>query len=186
MPNIQKTFNFTTVPIDQLYIMCHSIFTEMGVIDLQQTTEPDNQSIWIITGVSPSMWGWGGMQIGVKIWSSVEGTSTIEVFGYIAQLSVTPLTEKMDEFLLKLQGRLLAEYSYDFQYEKLTRFLPKYAMQFTKIDGIVLVLVLTITFVSVLVGALSRSGGVILIGPILGLGYFLGKKFLFGSMTSKD
>lgn len=185
MPNIVQKYNFNELSPDSLYKDCLSIFSEMGVVNIQESSAADDPSVKEISGVAPSMWGWGGMQLGVKIYQTGSITS-IELNGFIAQLGVSPLTGKMDEFLKRLQDKLLAEYNYNFQYEKLTRFLPKYKLSFSKIDGVVLLLIIVITFITTFANVFGRVSEAILIGPVLGIGYYLGKRYLFGSKNVED
>jgi hypothetical protein len=185
MPTINQKYDFTGLSPENLYKNCIDIFNEMGVVNIQEGTTPDNPSIKTINGVAPSMWGWGGMQLGVKVYQSDTVTS-IELMGFIAQLGVSPLTSKMDEFLKKLHDKLIAEYNYDFQYEKLTRFLPKYKLHFSKTDGVAVLLIIIVTFITTFAEVFGGAGGVIFMGPVLGLGYYLGKKYLFSSKTIEE
>ncbi|PJE67699.1 hypothetical protein COU95_00945 [Candidatus Shapirobacteria bacterium CG10_big_fil_rev_8_21_14_0_10_40_9] len=154
----------------------------MGVLEIQESNLIDNTSVKTIDGVAPSVWGWGGMKLGVKVYQTNNITS-IELNGFIAQLGVSPLTGKMDDFLKRLHDKLATQYNYDFQYEKLTRFLPKYKLHFSKIDLTVLSLILVITFISTFANVFGGISKAILIGPVLGIGYYLGRKYLFSNKT---
>ncbi len=182
MPNIIEKYEFIELSSDNIYKECASIFNEMGVINLQESTDPGNITIRTINGVSPSVWGWGGMQLGVKVYQ--ENNKTLaELNGFIAQLGVSPLTSKMDEFLKRLQDKLKVNYNYNFQYEKLTRFLPKYKLHISKVDAGVVLLILIVTSITTFSDVFGGTGGGILTIPVLGLGYFLGKKYLFNKRS---
>lgn len=185
MPNIVQKYDFIGLSSENLYKDCLSIFSEMGVVNIKESNTADNPPVKELTGVAPSMWGWGGMQLGVKIYQT-DNVASMELNGFIAQLGVSPLTGKMDEFLKRLHDKLLTEYNYNFQYEKLTRFLPKYKLHFSKIDVTVLLLILVITFISTFANVFGGVGEAILIGPVLGIGYYLGKKYLFSNKQVED
>jgi hypothetical protein len=85
----------------------------------------------------------------------------------------------MDEFLQKMQATLATKYNSSFEYEKLTRFLPKYKLSITGKDKKVFMAIIIGTFVTTILGKLSGFGAEILItGTVVLLGYFLGKKYL--------
>lgn len=184
MPNIVQKYDFIGLSSENLYKDCLSIFSEMGVVNIKEGNAT-NPSVKEITGVAPSVWGWGGMQLGTKIYQT-GNVASMELNGFITQLGVSPLTSKMDEFLKRLHDKLLAEYNYNFQYEKLTRFLPKYKLHFSKIDFTVSLLILVITFISTFANVFGGISEAILIGPVLGIGYYLGKKYLFSNKTIED
>ncbi len=185
MPNIVQRYDFIGLSSENLYKDCLGIFNEMGVINIKESNAVDNPSVKEITGVAPSVWGWGGIQLGVNVYQ-INNTASIELSGFIAQLGVSPLTSKMDDFLKKLHDKLATQYNYDFQYEKLTRFLPKYKLHFSKIDLIALLLILVITFFSTFANVFGGMSEAILIGPVLGIGYYLGKKYLFSNKTTEN
>jgi len=185
MPNIVQKYEFTGLSSDNLYKDCLNIFNEMGVVNIQQSSLTDNPSIKTISGVSPSIWGWGGMQLGIKAYQ-IGNITSVELSGFIAQLGVSPLTSKMDEFLKRLQDKLQTEYNYNFKYEKLTRFLPKYKLQFSKVDWIAILLIIAVTFVTTFADVFGGVSEAVLLGPVLGLGYYLGKKYLFSSKTIEE
>lgn len=185
MPNIVEKYDFVGLSADCLYKECLSVLQEMGVVDIQESNLTEDASMKIIDGVAPSIWGWGGIKLGVKIYQT-NNTTSVELNGFIAQLGVSPLTSKMDDFLKRLHDKLLNQYSYTFQYEKLTSFLPKYKLHFSKIDITVLLLILVVTFVSTFANVFGGIGEAILIGPVLGLGYYLGKKYLFSNKTIEE
>lgn len=170
------------LPIDKLYNYCLNIFNEMSITNIDQGNAPNSQSIRLISGVAPSVWGWGGMQLSVKVYQT-DDNSSIELNGFIAQLGVSPLTEKMDEFLKRLQNKLLIEDNYNFQYKKLTGFLPKYKLHFSKTDGLVLLLIVMVTFITTFANVFGNVSEAIMLGPTLGIAYYLGKKYLFGNKS---
>lgn len=175
MPDIIEKYNFVGLSVDQLYNECLNVLKEMGVVEIKENNDASAKTIF---GVAPSIWGWGGMRLGVKICQSDNATS-LELNGFIAQLGVSPLTGKMDDFLKRLHDKLLTRYNYDFQYEKLTRFLPKYKIQFSKIDLIIILIVTGITLITTFETEFLGFNEAIIIGPTIGLGYLLGRKYLF-------
>ncbi len=185
MPNIVEKYDFVGLSSDCLYKECLNVLQEMGVVDIQESNLAEDASIKTIAGVAPNMWGWGGMKIGMKVYQT-NTTTSVELNGFIAQLGVSPLTGKMDDFLKRLRDKLATQYNYDFQYEKLTRFLPKYKLHFSKIDLIALLLILVITFFSTFTNVFGGISEAILIGPVLGIGYYLGKKYLFSGKTTEE
>jgi len=184
MSNIIEKYEFAGISSDNIYKECANIFSEMGVVSLQEGIDPGNITIRTINGTSPSVWGWGGMQLGVKVYQENSKT-LVELNGFIAQLGVSPLSSKMDEFLKRLQEKLKVSYDYNFQYEKLTRFLPKYKLHISKIDMGALLLILLFTFIEIFVNVFGGVSEAVLLGFMLGLGYFLGKKYLFSKKPVK-
>ncbi len=179
MPNIIKKYDFPGLPYQNIYQDCLDILKEMGVANIQELGSSDSLESRTITGVAPSIWGWGGMKLEVKVYSTNDTATSLELNGFIAQLGVSPLTAKMDEFLLKLHNRLSSKYNHDFQYEKLTRFLPNYKLNFSKTDLVIILLIVIVTFVTTFASVFGNFGEGFFIGPVLGLGYYLGRKFLF-------
>ena len=85
----------------------------------------------------PSMWGWGGFPISTIIYEENQEL-LISLEGSIAQLVVSPLTEKMDK-LLKVCGEEMKSRNALLEYEKLTRFIPKYKLKYDRRDLYILI-----------------------------------------------
>ncbi len=174
MPNILQKYEFQGLTTQNLYLA--SLTTLQGM-NVTQITEGNLQSAKTIDAVIPSIWGWGGMQLGVKIYETDK--TYLELKGSIAQAGVSPLTGRMDEFLTRLQEALKSEYNYNFQFEKLTRFLPKYKLHFSKIDYIGLALILVAAAVSTFASYYLNFPDLFFSVPVIAIGYFLGRKFLY-------
>lgn len=56
----------------------------------------------------------------------------------------------------------------------------------SKIDGIVIFLFVVVTFISSFDNVFSGFSEAILLGPVLGLGYYLGKKYLFNNTKIEE
>lgn len=178
MPEIVKSYNIDSVSTENLYLECVESIKEIGGTDLQVAPGQNDALIKEVSSTVPSIWGWGGMKVGFKVYSQ-ESRTTLELRGYIAQLGVSPLTSKMDEFLNKLSLKLKSKYNCSFQYEKLTRFLPNYKLNINSDDKKFFPLVLVISFVVALSGTVLGHGfGALLLAPILGFGYYFGRKYL--------
>ena len=176
MPNIKQSYQITNVSIDSLYQESLHIFREMGASEIKEScTDPNLKEI---KAMIPSIWGWGGMTVSVYL-EQANDNVLLSLEGYIAQLSTSPLTKKMDEFLKKMQTVLAAKYNSSFEYEKFTRFLPKYKLSITGMDKKVFVAIIVITFLSTILGGLGGFGTEVFItGVVVSLGYYLGKKYL--------
>jgi len=178
MPEIVETYQFNQLAPDGLYQDGLSVLKEIGTQELQEKHFDDSEYTKEVSGMVPSVWGWGGMKIGFKVYRQ-DNTTKADLTGFIAQLSTTPLTKTMDNFLARLAGKLRARENYSFQYEPLTRFLPRFKLNFTKTDKWLIIIILAVTFVTTLVGlVLGHASEVFISTIVLGLGYYFGRKYL--------
>ncbi len=178
MPTITHTYDLKELPSDNIYTACLEVFKEVGAVNITQHNTPEEQSI---ESVIPSTWGWGGLKLGIKMLNNTDNTTSFELSGFIAQLGTSPLTSKMDEFLNKLSLNLNHKYGTVFQYDKLTKFLPSYKIHFSKVDVIIILLVLAFTAVLTMVHVFGGITEGILTVMVVLLGYSLGKKYLFNT-----
>jgi len=171
MPEIVETYQFGQVNPDDLYQHGLSILKELGAQELQENQAKE------VSGMVPSIWGWGGMKIGFRVYQQDNETKA-DLKGYIAQLSTTPLTKTMDKFLSMLATKLQSSENYVFQYELLTRFIPKFKLNFTSFDKWLVLIILGVTFITTLAGSvLGHSTEALLSALVLGFGYYFGRKF---------
>lgn len=171
MPEIVEKYQFGQINPEGLYQDGLNTLKELGA---QELNEQDKT----VTGMVPSIWGWGGMKIGFKVYQE-ENITKVDLSGYIAQLSTTPLTQTMDKFLALLASKLQARENYVFQYEPLTRFLPKFKLNFTSTDKWLVIVILIVTFVATLAGTILGHSAEVFMGTmILGFGYYFGRKLL--------
>jgi hypothetical protein len=173
MPQITETFKFDQVNPEQVYQDGVASLKELGA---QELTENNNGSSKEIAGVVPSVWGWGGMQIKFQVFQENNVTKA-NLSGFIAQLSTSPLTDVMDKFLDKLRKKLFTSSNYTFQYENVTKFLPKmnFSSSDLKIFGIIIVVVLVTSVLGLLLG---RGVGSLLSGVAIIAGYYYGRKYV--------
>jgi len=172
MPEIIKIYNLENIPIDDLYNHCLKALKEIGGVDTKEDNNLKEASVMV-----PSAWGWGGMKIGFKLRQD-SNLLNLDLNGYIAQLGTTPLTKKMDEFLINLATTLKNNHNYNFEFEKLTKFLPGYKLKINKKDVIVFAVIIFMGLI-----ALFIEPNFLIIILILSIGYFLGRKFLYANKS---
>lgn len=178
MPEIIQTYQFNQLDPEGLYQDCLSTLKEIGAQDIREKIGTDQGQVKEASGTVPSIWGWGGMNVGFKVYQRDAGTN-VDLTGYIAQLSTTPLTKTMDQFLATLAGKLQTRVQYTFQYQKLTRFIPAFKLHFTKTDQWAFIIIIVATLLTTLAGALFGHGMELFLSTLaLGLGYYIGKKYL--------
>jgi len=176
MPEIKQSYQITDISLDNVYQESLQILIHLGASGIKENTT--NPTAKEIKAVIPSIWGWGGMNIAIHL-EELPNNVSLVLNGYIAQLSTGPLTKKMDEFLQQLQSVLKEKYNYSFEYEKLTRFLPKYKLSINNKDKKVFLAIIIITFFIALLGVFQGFMNEALITGIVVLaGYALGKKYL--------
>jgi len=177
MPEIIQKYNITGVSYENLYAGCVTTLNGMGTENLKETTPTSTSKE--LSATVPSIWGWGGMKLSVKLITDRDGTA-LQLKGYIAQLSVSPLTKSMDKFLLNLQDLLKQRYNYNFEYERLTKFLPSYKLSINSKDKKAFVVIVLVTFCTTVVGVLFGHGSEAFLGIlVLVFGYKFGKKYFY-------
>lgn len=183
MPFIEQSYQIKNIPFDNIYQESLRVLNKMGSQDIKEIVV--NPEVKELSVIIPSMWGWGGMKIFIRIQQTSDDTILI-LKGYIAQMYTGPLTKQMDKFLQQLQIVFKEKYNYSFEYEKLTRFLPKYKLSINDMDKKVFIGGIIVTFFIALLGLIPLSSEIIglnwslvLIGIIILFGYKLGKKYLY-------
>ena len=177
MPNIKQSYQIKSISIDDVYLESLEILKKLGASDIKENNT--NMGIKELTGTISSVWGWGGMNISVHLEQSSDDVLFV-LNGYIAQMSTSPLTKQMDNFLQQLQSTLKEKHNCLFEYEKLTRFLPKYKMSINIKDKKVFITIAIVLFVTMLLGEFGGRGvEILLTGIVVLMGYKLGKKYLY-------
>ncbi len=178
MPEIIQTYQLNQLDPEGLYQDCLSTLKEIGAQEIQEKTSTDGAQAKEASGMVPSIWGWGGMKVGFRVYQR-DAVTNADLTGYIAQLSTTPLTKTMDQFLATLAGKLQTRVQYTFQYQKLTRFIPAFKLRFTKKDTLAFTIIIVVTLTTTLAGAIFGHGMELFLSTLaLGLGYYVGKKYL--------
>ncbi len=179
MPFVEQSYQIKSIPFDNIYQESLQILKKMGPQEIKESIV--NPEVKELSVIIPSMWGWGGMKIFVRVNQMPDGIMLI-LKGYIAQMHTSPLTKQMDKFLQQLQIALKEKYNYSFEYEKLTRFFPKYKFTINSTDKKVFTSGIIITFFITLLGlipffskTLGLNVSLLLIGMIILFGYKLGK-----------
>lgn len=146
MPEIKNVYTFSNVSPDILNNECLQSLKEIGAVDIfeKQPVPGDIQKI-ITAYIKSSLWGGGGFNLECRIYVQ-DGITNMELKGYIAQYAVSPLTGAMDKLMLQLKKQLHDKYNFEFQYEKLTRFFPKYKIISNKRDKYFLIYGLLTSF----------------------------------------
>jgi len=178
MSKVGKIVQFNNITSDQLYNTSLSTIKSMGAEDIKEGVTPEGNYKWI-SAVVPSIWGWGGMKIGVTIIPSNQNTQ-VSIEGYIAQLATSPLNKVMDNFIQGLSN----------QFKQKPLEAAPTADQPTiqgappvveNKDTLMILIALLVSLATVAVGTLfTRNAYISLtIGLVLFLGYTFGKKIFY-------
>ena len=178
MPEIIQSYSFDQLDPEGLYQDILNCLKEIGIQELQEKILEGGNFAKEVGGIVPSIWGWGGMKIDLKVYQE-NNITNVDLKGFIAQLSTTPLTKSIDQFLSILAGKLKNRLNYQFTYEPLTRFLPKFKLNFTSADKQIFIVIIVVAFITTLAGTLFGRGFELLAtSTTLGLGYYFGRKLL--------
>ncbi len=115
MPNILKEIAVQRIKGADVYIYSLQALETIGAREIKKNVMSESPFSAEASGIIPSIWGWGEMQVTVNINES-DGLSKLRVGGYIAQGWTGPLTSKLKEFLTALAGFLEKEFSYKLEY----------------------------------------------------------------------
>lgn len=172
MPEIAETYQFGQVSSDNLYQYGLEVLKELGAEELREMQAKE------VSGMVPSIWVWEGIKLSFKVYQ-LDGTTKIDLKGYIPQLGTTPLTKTMDKFLSLLAGKLQTHEKYNFKFELLTRFLPKFKLKFTSHDKSLFIIIPIVTFITTLAGSsIGHTTKFFISSIVLGLGFYFGRKIL--------
>jgi hypothetical protein len=176
MPEITKKLQVQLEDLDGVYSEVKTSLLNLGARGVK---EENLAPVKRIEGIVPSIWGWGGMKIGIGINKAGNGIE-LEIKGYIAQLATSPLTKNMDKFISLLAEKLKSRYGYNLEHEKMTRFIPKHKSKLTSKDKKVFSTVLAASLVAALLEySFAERTRMMFWILILGFGYYLGRKFIY-------
>ncbi|MFO0704223.1 MAG: hypothetical protein U0525_05940 [Patescibacteria group bacterium] len=165
MPQINNVYQLPGLTIEQLFEECKKSFEIIKITNYRETNESQVGVVKRLEGLARSNWTGAGMTLIVLVYEKNNCTE-MQLNGDILQLATSPLAGVMDNFLTTLSKLLKEKYSYDFKFEKLNRFLPKYKINFTIMDKRMVVDILlsglAILTVKILFGSRLITGIVII------------------------
>lgn len=119
------------------------------------------------------------MKLNYKVSTDSSNQSILTLSGYIAQLATSPLTSTMDKFLEKLAVHLKTTANYDFNYTKVTSFLPKFKMSIPTREKQFFLIGIALIFLTSIAGYLFGHATEALLSALFILGgYYVGRKYL--------
>lgn len=178
MPEIKSNYIVEQIAYDKLVVTIRNILGEMEFSELSCKLLNEVPKTTLISTEISSMWGWGKMFLEVLIEETTDNQISVSAKGYIAQLAVSPLTQKMDKFALNLATELKEKYGYQMNYEKLTKFFSMPKLYFNKTDKIIFGGLISSFFAAVFLEIYFRTvkfSWIMIIGLI---GYFLIMKII--------
>lgn len=175
MPEITKKLQINLNDLEKVFSLAKESLLELGAGEI---SESNTNQIKAIEGIVPSIWGWGGMKIGLLVQKTETGIE-INMTGYIAQLAVSPLTKNMDKLTDLIGTKLKTNCNYELDYEKMTKFVPSYKSKITNTDKTLFTTILIVTFISTFGGMIFKSESALITALVLGGGYYFGRKYLY-------
>ncbi len=173
MPDVQKKYQISLSP-EQVYPEVIAALKQIGTAEVK---ESDDGSAKAAEGFVQSIWGWGGMNVRIRVEKAGTGT-TLTAGGYIAQLATSPLAKKLDEFLDALAAGLKSKYGYDFRYEKMNSFLPSFSLN--KKDAVAFGVIIGFGLIMLTVGVfIGRVEETLLSVAAVFLAYYWGRRYFY-------
>lgn len=167
MPRLNKTYE-VKADIQVVNESLHQAAKEMQGENIK--TENNRLSFFM-----PSIWGWGGMDIDVETIES-GGLTKINIGGYIGQLATGPLKKTLEELATKATSILKNKLGNELILTAGTNNITSYNDRDKKM---VIGVTVGVVILGIIEGLRGKSLSVLLILPVLYLGYTFGKKLLY-------
>jgi hypothetical protein len=172
MPKLSQIITIQLSDIEGVHQETKNSLMEIGAINITESFADNSKEL---EGFVPSIWGWGGMNIGVKLRKNNDFIE-LDITGYIAQLATSPLTKNMNALVNLLASKLKARYNYDLDLSKTKPSNTQITQVDKKVFVMIVVSVLIVTFLGAIFG---NAAEMILWLSLLGIAYYLGKKYIY-------
>ena len=168
MPKINKVVTITNLDQVSISNALRESLTEMGGQNIKVELNR-------VSAFMPSVWGWGGMDIDAIIESN-QGSTVLNVGGYIGQLSTSPLKKVVDELITRTTNLLKEQFKEGVIISEISSVKTSYN---TKDKNLIIVVIVMVVILGTLEALSGKNLSILFMLPILYAGYTLGKKFLY-------